>query len=242
MSTSVSHPPADAPPPTGRARPRLLIAIVAVSTLVIALAMLAAVRTQGHVSGQEFSASHFQVRDFRFYEIPLLHIQITPIRRSSRTPIAARYLRQQSLITAPNGPPTSWHLVRLSRGLTGPTPGDAQLLVDQLTLQQSGQSYWRRWSRDHPKQAQVLWPLVQRLAPRELYLLIPALLETAQQKQSAAELERALQRQLRREYRELVRDLQAAGRPALAEQLLEEALSEYPDDPGLQRLRRSASD
>lgn len=243
MSTSVSHPTTDAQPPQPAApvnRRLLRVAIIVIGAGLMSLVMWVAVRTQGHVSGQEFSPSHFQVREFHFYEIPLLHVQITPIKRSSQTPTAARYLQQKSLIASPAGPPTSWHLVHLTRGLTGPTPGDAGLLVEQLSLEPTGKSYWRQWSGDHPAQAQLLWPVVQRLAERELYLLIPALLEIAQQEQPAAELKANIARYLRQEYHDLVRDLRAAGRDALAEQLLSEALADYPDDQPLQRLRSRA--
>ena len=41
---------------------------------------------QGNISGTEFSPTHFQQRDFGFYEIPLIHLQISPIKRSASTP------------------------------------------------------------------------------------------------------------------------------------------------------------
>ncbi|NNE01412.1 MAG: hypothetical protein HKN47_29200 [Pirellulaceae bacterium] len=199
------------------------------------------VRTQGHVSGQEFAPSHFQVRNFSFYEIPLLHIQITPIRRKGVALPVATYVRQSSLIGAPKGTPDKWHLVSLSRGLSGTTAADADLMVTHLNLTDGTDVYWRKWSIDHPKRAAVLWPTVQRLAERELYILIPAVFELAQKDLTAEQLATKIDTLLRRQYRSLVVDMRQADRGELADQLLKEAISDYPDDKNLQALQTPAT-
>jgi len=204
--------------------------------------MLLVVFTQGHVVGQEFSPTHFRQRHFDFYEIPLLHWQITPIRRRTTTPETARFVRQRAFVRTAPGTPTTWHLVSISRGVTGSTPGDAELLTTQLgMIAEGGQPYWKRWSQDHPGRAKVLWPVIQRLAIRELYVLMPPLLELAQFDRTPAELAATVDASLRREYGELVRDMQAANRDALAQELLREALQDYPDDPQLNRLASERS-
>src|SRR6056297_2194037 len=143
-------------------------AIAFVATCLIVGVGYLVIRTQGFVSGTEFSPTHFQQREFEFYEIPLLHWQITPIHRSAGTPPTATYIRQKSLIPAPMGVPSDWHLASHSRGLSEQKPADAQLLLWQLTLRADGDPFWRQWSIDHPQHAKLLWPWVQRLAEREL--------------------------------------------------------------------------
>jgi hypothetical protein len=205
------------------------------------LLLFVIVRLQGHVSGQEFSPTHFRVRKFSFYEIPLLHLQITPIKRSDVTPRSATYLRQKTLIRAPKGIPTTWHLVSISRGLTGSTPADADLLVEQLTIGLDRGDFWRQWSIDHPQRANILWPLIQRLAERELYVLMPRLMEMSQTDQPAAQFSQQADQWLQQQYVSLVNDMRAAERDQLADQLLEEALSDFPESAELSKLKRPGS-
>lgn len=212
-----------------------------VATLVFIVVLFIVVRTQGHVSGAEFSPTHFQQRQFSFYEIPLIHVQITPIKRTSSTPRTALYVRQNGLIQTPTGSPDDWHLVSISRGMTGSTPADAQLLVEQLQMSNSGNEYWRTWSIDHPNQAKVLWATIQNLAERELYILMPPLFELAQIDRSPAELQQAFDEHLQREYVQLIQDMRAADRPDLADALLSEAIKDYPDNQPLRNLREPSS-
>ena len=198
--------------------------------------LFAVVRMQGHVTGQEFSPTHFRVRRFSFYEIPLFHIQITPIKRAGITPRSATYIRQKSLIPKPQGPEI-WHLVSLTRGISGTTPGDAELLVNQLTLKVDSIDFWRQWSIDHPQRATLLWPVIQRLAKRELYILMPGLMEFALIDQPPAKFSQQADEWLREEYVKLVEDMRDAERVELAGQLLNEALSDFPSDAELTELQ-----
>ena len=198
------------------------------------------IRVQGYVSGREFSPVTFSMRDFQFYEIPILGLQITPIKRTGTTAKTATYLRQKSLITVPTPPDDVWHLVFLSRGFTGSTPADAQLLIDHLGLQYSGNDYWRTWSDKHPKHAKIFWPIIQKLASRELYILMPPLFELAQREQSANEFSQNLNQMRREQYHGLIRDMRSAGRNALADELLVEALGDFPNDQSLLDLENTS--
>ena len=237
MSTSVSSSPDSASTVKKNRSVKRWVAVC--SIFVLTLVVFIVVRTQGFVSGQEFSPTHFQLRKFSFYEIPLLHIQITPIKRSGATPRTATYVRQNSLIRPGTGAPTNWHLVSISRGLTGSTPADANLLIDQLNLKSGGDEFWRKWSVDHPKRAQILWPAIQKLAERELYILMPSLFELAQIDQTNETLQQNLDRLMQRQYRGLIQDMQAANRDDLARELLVEASKDYPQDAELKNLRSS---
>jgi hypothetical protein len=211
--------------------------VVVISTLALSMLIFFIVYTQGHVSGREFSPTHFQSREFSFYEIPLLHIQITPIRRKSTSLPTATYVRQNGLVSAPRGTPDTWHLVYLSRGLSGTTPADAQLLVDQLEMYGEKGAFWKKWSIDHPEHAAEIWPIAQRLAERELYVLIPMVMELAQKDLSVEKMTGQVNELLKRQYRLLVTDMRAADRGELAQTLLEEATNDYPNDPELKKLR-----
>ncbi|QDT08070.1 hypothetical protein K227x_65000 [Rubripirellula lacrimiformis] len=249
MSTSVSHdPPASdsvaggTGPPDRRSKlsrgargARIAIAIGA--ALLFSIVGFLVIWTQGHVSGSEFSPTHFQQRDFSFYEIPLLQMQITPIRRTGTTPATATYLRQNGLITTANGAPTTWHLVSISRGLTGEKPDDAELLTAPLGMLDGSNEYWRQWSIDHPENAKILWPVIQRLANRELYILVPALLELAQPDAEPKQLQASIDRYLKSQYAQLIREFADAGRRDVAIELLDEAQTDFPDDPAITQMK-----
>jgi hypothetical protein len=206
-------------------------------TLAISGVVFLIVSTQGLVKGQEFSPTLFQAREFHFYEIPLLHLQMTPIRRSSATPRAATYVRQNFLIQpVPPGNASTWHLVYLSRGVSVEKPADAELLMTQLNLMNAGDPYWRTWSVEHPEHAKKFWPVIQRLANRELYVLMPRLFELAQQSQTSDELVAKIDDELRQNYARLIQDMRDAGRNDVAEQLRVEAIADYPDDRVLRSL------
>ena len=210
--------------------------IIGSATILMLLAGFFVIRTQGYVSGTEFAPTHFQTRTFNFYEIPLLHVQITPIVRSIRTDATAQYLLQKSLIPLVQGSAQTWHLANLSRGLTGSRAADASFLVDQLLIESGGSAHWKKWSVDHPKLASELWPIVQKLAKRELYLLIPSLFELASTSSSVEELQESIDRYLEREYIGLIEDMKAADREPLAAALLAEARLDFPSSAKLAEL------
>jgi len=208
---------------------RLRIWVILISTLLIGIVVFAVIRGQGSVEGTEFSPTHFTARHFSFYEIPLLGIQITPIHRSESTPETATYLRQKGLIPKLPGSDKKWDLVSISRGLSTSTFADANFLMQQLTIRSNSTSYWKQWSEDHPKNAAVLWPVIHRLAGRELYLLMPRLFEIAQTELSADELAVAIDTFLISNLVDLISEMRAANRNLLANQLLAEALIDYPN-------------
>lgn len=260
VSTSVSIPPTasakatsgpDGSPSTHSQATRSQVArsdrsvkrwVTAISSFFLIVVLLMLIRIQGRVEGTEFAPTHFQQRHFSFFEIPLLRLQITPIRRTAQTPATANYLRLHSLVKTSAGAPSSWHLVSISRGLTGETPAAADLLTSQLDLETEGTEYWRSWSVDHPQRAKVFWPIVQELALRELYILLPQLFELAQLDLSADELHARMRAAIKNQYLLLIEDLRAAQRSDLAEPLLDELIGDYPEDENLLKLRPSISE
>lgn len=243
LSTSVSS--SNSANKSNRSRGSSRRALIIICTLLSVLLIGAVVGIKGHVSGTEFAPSHFQTREFTFYEIPFLHIQITPIRRKDTTGPIARQIRVKSWIVAPRGQkPSNWHLVSLSRGPTA-TPAVASLLTSELELQGSAGSFWENWNSDHPKRASALWPVVQRLADRELYVMIPELLllaRTLPGNDDAVKLTAAIDRWLIDQYVGLVKDLRDADRIALADELLGEAMTDFPQSEALAGLSRPAAE
>ncbi len=215
---------------------------VSVSAAIIICVVLGLViRTQGFVRGSEFAPSHFVRRSFSFYEIPLVRWQITPIRRTDDTPPAATFIKTKLLKKVPKGTASDWHLVSLSRGISGTTNADANFLLAQLKFGDQGNGnsdpYWVDWSKQNPKHAAILWPIVQRLAERELYIFIPMVFATAESGgKSPTELQKAIDDQLAKEYVYLIRDMREAGKLTIAATLLSEALADYPNHPNLKHL------
>ncbi len=242
MSTSIS----DSPPPVAASNSApgrggsifrgLRFWVIAVSLLGVSFILYLVIRFQGHVSGTEFAPSHFQQRTFSFYELPWVHLQITPIDRSSSTPAAAQYIRQNNLISVPAGQPSEWHLVSISRGVNVATPADGELLMRQLRID-TGKNLWQTWSEDHPQAAALFWPLVQRTAARELYVLLPRMFEIAHEHTDVAALDPKINEYLRHEYAALIRESVAANRRELANELLAESLLDYADDPTLLEIQ-----
>lgn len=216
-----------------RSRRILLVGVIASTILILFIGGV--ILMQGRVRGTEFSPTHFQTRSFSFHEIPLLHLQLTPIRRSAATATASSYLRANNLIRVPPGTATEWHLVQISRGIGPATPADSNILVKYLNLDHSQSAYWKQWSVDHPELAGVLWPRVQRLAQRELYVLMPDLFELGIRAPSSTEIfAEQLDRLIRESTLRLAADMHEADRVELARSLLAEALADFPEDSDLQ--------
>ena len=172
----------------------------------------------------------------------MVHWQITPIQRSDDTPPAATYVKTKILKKVPKGTATNWHLVSLRRGISGTTNADAYFLLAPLEFsdQDSSDPYWIDWSKQNPNHAAVLWPIIQRLAERELYIFIPMVFATADSGgKSPAELQKVIDEQLAAEYVSLVSDLREAGKMTVAATLLSEAVADYPNHPGVQRLAKN---
>jgi hypothetical protein len=158
--------------------------LIAISCSLIVLFLAGIVYFLGQVQGREFAASHFEIRRFSFTEIPLLRMQITPIQRVSETSGLQSYLVTSSLISRPAGQPADWDIVELTRFGASTSPADAKLLTDFLDTDAThysvqSQRYWHQWSIQNPKHAAILWPLVQKLAQRELYVLVPSVFQIA---------------------------------------------------------------
>ncbi len=219
---------------------RRVVAITATIITVLFFAFFIVVF--GSVEGVEFSPTHFETRNFSVYEIPVLKIQVTPIHREAASQSnTVRYLYAQSYLRKPAGSPTDWHLVQLSRSGLGAYEADAKLLTKHLELSiwnsSTGGPHWEEWSKQNAALAKVLWPVIQRLALRELYILMPPIFELAVNADSDVELDRQISQYLRTSYAELITEMRSAKQQTIADELLKEALYDYPTDPALLKLK-----
>ena len=226
---------------SGRAWRVFVVALVCSG---VALMLALVVLLFGSVSGTEFSPTDFQTRRFTVREIPWLQIQISPIRRIHSQSATTRYLIAQSLIRPTSPRPQDWHVVELTRGGLSNTEADAKLLTDHLDLyvyrhhsNSGANEFWHNWSIDEPAKAKVLWPIVQRLATRELYILMPKLFSLAVDAKDEVVLREAVNEYLQASYIELIIEMRNTNRSELAAQLLAEARSDFPDNAELRALQ-----
>lgn len=217
------------------------VVVIATSITVMFFAFL--IFAFGSVRGVEFSPTHFQTRTFSVYEIPLLKLQISPIRRE--TPLQSKtvnFLYAQNYLNRPTGiAPAEWHLSQLSRSGMGAYEADAYLLTQQLEFQNwrssTQDTHWEEWSKNNPAIAKVLWPTIQQLAIRELYILMPQIFDDALSATNEVVFKKQVDDYLRTHYAELVTELRSAKRDHIADELLKEALFDYPTDPALLKLK-----
>ena len=71
---------------------------------------------------------------------------------------------------------------------------------------------------------------------------MPELFELAQSDLPPAKLQSEIDRYLQDRYHDLILDMRASERPELADQLLQEALLDYPNNKRLAKLRNSTSE
>jgi hypothetical protein len=204
-----------------------LVAVLTIATLLFGL----------H-TGEEFAPDSFQRRTFYYYQIPLLGIQVTPIVREDQTSMFERYLRTNGFI-APGKPPTGrWDLVRATQGGKVRFRGDAEILCSYLdAVDPNDTPYWKAWSEKNADAAKVLWPLVARMARRQLYILVPEMIDLARGESNPARLRGRLEDSLAHQFLRLGQTEQALGNHEQAIELLDEALRYAPDDPEILTCR-----
>ncbi len=207
---------------------------------VILLALVPVVALMGRVEGEEFSPQTFRRRVFVYFEIPLVHLQVLPIRRRDKTGDLEKYLAQQKYLalgqTGDNQ--DQWHLVRCTRGGSLLSSGDAGIFCAYLdTINDQGQLRWLDWSKKHRTLAKILWPRVAELAQQRLYIFIPDLMELAAGAVDANRLHNDIRRSLAAKYLELSLTEQALEDHQTAVELLTAGLKLDPDNVELLKAR-----
>lgn len=170
-----------------------LLTIAGASFLVTFIVMLF-----GQVVGEEFSPFSFQRRSFHYFKLPLLRVQVWPVRRVDVSNDLEEFLGRQAYL-AGDGGKTQWDLVRSRRSGRAWQLGDAHLLCRYLdAVDDQGIRFWFRWTQREPEKARLFWSEVADLAQADLYFLIPELFQLAEAVQDAAGLQQRMETLLSR--------------------------------------------
>jgi len=189
--TGTNSPTTTSEPRLARGGKRILVGVIGV--LVVLLLFAAPFLRYGSVTGEEFSPDRFRRRSYHYWEIPLLHVQVTPLKKQNETNELETYLTQKKLIRPANSPQERWDVVTMRRADIPAPPGDAEILCRYLDMaDEDGGLVWLQWSKENPKLAKVFWPAVAEAARREAYVVIPELFHRAETASDAAELERQI--------------------------------------------------
>jgi tetratricopeptide (TPR) repeat protein len=213
-----------------------VVAFVLFGTVITVMVLLFSVLQYGRVEGQEFSPENFTRREFTYYEIPLLRVQVFPIVRQDCTNDLEQYLTSEKIIAAMGTPESQrrWDLVVATQGGSDQTrlmfsEGDARILCSYLDARDADNKIvWLEWTKQHREVAKVLWPLIAELARQELYFFVPDLLLAARGAKQAEELQPRLHQLLADRYVDLARTQQKLGQHALAVELYTEAIDLQP--------------
>ncbi len=104
----------------------------------------------------------------------------TPKKKASGKNIAATVL-------------TRWDTIVARRLTSSEWTGDAKILCDALDTRDAlGSFVWETWTTDHPKLANVLWPIVARTAQAQLYMITIDQLTLATKHTDPIQLEKEL--------------------------------------------------
>ncbi len=146
----------------------------------------------GSVQGQEFAPDTFARRDFSYYQLPLMQVQVSVVRRKDLGCELCRYMIDKGFIS-PASSASRWDLVATGRRGRLTQDGDALILCRYLdAVDAEGRPYWLGWTQDHPEMAKVLWPTIAQAARDRQYVLIPQLFRLAWSLDDPVQLQRDL--------------------------------------------------
>lgn len=199
----------------------------------------------GAVVGEEFTPQRFQRRSYNYWEVPLIHVQITPLKRQNETNELETYLTQKKLVPVSGRSQPSWDLVTVRRADVAAAPGDALILCRYLDLKNSdGHFVWLEWTKANQGLAKVFWPTVAEAARCNMYVLTPDLFHLAQratdQVIDAQNLKRQLAEHLAARYLEAALVQQQLDKHDRAIELFDIALRHNPALDGAKNGRRAS--
>jgi len=187
-------------PATRSATPRILATLGLLCALVVV--GMCTVRIYGIVIGEEFSPDTFKQRTFYYFELPLVHLQVTPVRRNEKMSDLASHLQRTKLLPPSKEDKPRWHFVHAKRG-GEPLTGDANILCSYMKIKQDDQILWLEWSTDHPNAAAVFWPTVAEVARDHQYVFLPEMFDLALVAENADGLRQSLDQFLAKKYADL---------------------------------------
>ena len=219
------------------------VAFGALGVQLVGVVLVYAVLYFGSISGEEFSPDSFKRRRFAYLEVPLIGVQITPIRHTDKTNDLEKYLSAEKLLPTPTKPENRWDLVFASEGSRGGPQGDSRILCQYLdALNKDGDSIWLKWSEEHVELAKVVWPAVAKVARQELYSFIPELFLLARSTSTPEQLKECIDQTLADKYLITAETLEALDQRDVAAELFAEVLHHAPDRIDSVRGRDQSAD
>jgi hypothetical protein len=204
------------------------------------LLLFLATITFGAVHGTEFCPQTFERRSYSYYELPLVHIQMTGERHDDLTGDTEKHVTSNKYVTPVVGI-KDWHVLVGSRGTRKRRPGDAGILMQYLDAEDSSNVYrWIRWSEENDNLAKVLWPAVQRVALHDMYIFMPDLFDLAKSVNDQTKLQQQLDQFVAGKLLILGRRMIEGKNPA-AVKVLDEALTLDPASEQLKEARQAAA-
>jgi hypothetical protein len=204
------------------------------------LLLFLATITFGAVHGREFCPQTFERRSYSYYELPLVHIQMTGERHEDLTGDTEKHVTSNKYIT-PLAGKKDWHVLVGSHGTRMRQPGDAGILMQYLDAEESSNVYrWVRWSEQHDNLAKVFWPAVQRVSLHDMYLFVPELFDLAKSADDPAKLQQDLDRFIAGKLLILGQRMVERKDPA-AVKVLDEAIKLDPANEQLNEARATAA-
>lgn len=170
------------------------------TALMVLITLTLVVWIFGGVSGQEFSPQRFTMRNFRYYQLPLIRVQIWPVAlrrvRGERDEMA-KFVRSRRWVGSTSAENERWDIITMEEVGRNQIRGDASILTNYLTQPGAvGTDSWLDWSRKNTQIAARLWPLAARLAHEEMYELIPDVFDAARTAASAEDFDATVREQL----------------------------------------------
>ena len=208
------------------------------ATLLVFLATV----TFGAVHGTEFCPQTFERRSYSYYELPLLHIQMTGERHEDLTGDTEKHITSNKFVPSAGSGKRDWHVLVGSRGTRLRRPGDAGILLQYLDAEESSNVHrWVRWSEQHTELAKILWPAVQRVALFDMYLFVPELFDLAKSVDDPVKLQQELDRFVAGKLLLLSRGMIQRKDAAAAIRVLDEAIKLDPTNGQLKEARAAAA-
>ena len=203
---------------TGRVFRKALFVLTTVLTFAGLFSFL--VFSFGRVDGTEFSPHQFSRRNFTYYQIPIVQLQITPVVRSSPTHDLEDYLSRQKILV-PATTANRWDPINTYSG-SAQINGDAKILCNYLDTTNSHREFvWLDWTKDEKNEKKIgpFWSAVHQAANLNAYFVIPSLFQVAKKPLDAEAFETELHNVARQQYFDAATDYASVNESDIAEKL-----------------------
>ncbi|MCY2985224.1 MAG: hypothetical protein NTY15_16485 [Planctomycetota bacterium] len=187
------------------------------------------------IRGEEFCPQLFQKREFSYWRIPGTKVRVS---RTTLTP-GVSPSGKDILQYLPTSSQTDWHLSNAHQGSVSKEFGP-KILIDFLQCNNAdGVNFWDSWSFRNPTKAELLWPLVQQVALKEMYFCIPDMLGSSDATSDLTEFDKNLRKICLRAAKVKLKTLTDAKNTANALQLRnwgQQLTRDFSDDTEIQEL------